>query len=170
MGKRIVIQGVSYAANGIAEVYTEHTVTTEQGMVTPSPLAASFGKLGPTSSYFNNYVHSNQSIVLHPNETLAIVERQDNTTRSAIMAYKSVDNTIYPALVCGSGFVTFGTLVDDFDTTKFDGARNSSLLPRVITNDSEIDWYIVVEVNNEQGKITPTTNPVITYRIYSSSN
>lgn len=169
MGKRIIIQGVSYAANGIAEVYTEHTVTTEQGMVTPSTTAANFGKLGSTASgaYYNNYVHSNQSIVLHPGETLAIVERQSNTTRAAIMAYKSVDDSIYPALVCTSSYQSFGTLVDDFETSKFNDVRNSSYLPRVITNDSEIDWYIVVEVNNENDTITPTTNPAISYRIYS---
>lgn len=170
MGKRVVIYGASYSVNGISENYTEYEVTTEQGMVTPAAAAANFGRLGPTTNagFYNNYVHSNQTITLSAGQSIAIAERPANTTRAAIMAYKSVDDSIYPALVCTSEYVVFGTLVDGFETSTFNEARNSEIIPRVVTNTSSSTWYIVLELNNQNSYISTASNPTIKYRIYDA--
>lgn len=171
MGKRVIINGANFQVNGISESYTEYETTTEQGMVTPSTLAASFGYLGPTSSsgFYNNYVHSNETITLNPGQAIAIVDRPVNTTRAAILAYKSVDDTIYPDLVCSSEYVQFGTLVDGFGTNEFNDARVSEMLPRVVSNNTTSEtWYIVLELNNQNSYISTTMFPTIKYRIYDA--
>lgn len=165
MGKRLIIKGADFSENGMQENYTEHEVTTEQGLINATLSDEGRTLTGTTAASYSLYVHSNQSIILHPGETIAIVERPESTTRACIFAYTEV-TSIYPALVCNSGFQNIGTPINGWGTSEYNGAHNDTRLPRILKNTSDVDYYIALQVNNPDG-ITPTSCPKIAYRIYS---
>lgn len=181
MGKRIIIKDANFSTNKIVQQpYVELTTTTVQGVVVTNTESSNFGKLGQNKSgstwFYNKYVHSNQAIILHPGDTIAIVERPNTTTRAFICAYSDVKN-IYPALECTDSTQEIGTLVAGKESfpTKCPNAINSSILPRVLKHYGTKDWYVVLQLNNNDHAITASNTESdyyigeIKYRIYTDN-
>ena len=182
MGKRIVIKEADFSANGMKEKsYKDYTVTTEQGFVNSSmpSRSSNSGYLGSTDSNYAylRTVHSNQEIILHAGDTIAIMEAPQGTdyVRMCAVSLNSTGKGKYPALICGSTAVKIGVVLSN---------SMGNIQPVKITNTSSADWTIILGAGTFKTtaptaaeklvakyvggveQASPTT-PEIAYRIYS---
>ena len=182
MGKKIIIKSANFSANGMKESYTEFVTTTEQGYFNSSMSSSGGGKLGAQTEWWGYQVcvHSNEEIVLHAGDTIAIVEApgKTNIVRIGAVALNSTGENMYPDLICDAENSTIiGTLL---------ASAGGSQPPLTLTNTSSDDWIIILGAGTYK-QTSPTaaerlvakyvggveqdspTTPEIAYRIYSDN-
>lgn len=182
MGKKIIIKGANFSANGMKESYKEFVTTTEQGYFNSRISSTGGGKLGAQTVWWGYQVcvHSNEEIVLHAGDTIAIMEApgKTNIVRIGAVALNSTGENMYPALICDADNSTvIGTIL---------AAAGASQPPIKITNTSSADWTIILGAGAYK-QTSPTaaeklvakyvggveqaspTTPEIAYRIYSEN-
>lgn len=163
MGKKIIITGADFSANGIKENHIDFEVSTAQGIILVSN-DTNEGSLAPnTSQYYNKYVHSSGKVIkLYPNDTAAVLTVPHQNLRACILSYYSV-TAVYPDNIVNDQYQTIGNL---YKRTK---NVESTLLPIKLLNDTDNILYLAIEYSVASGSITPTAYPTIAYRIYTDN-
>ena len=166
MGKRLIINGADFSANGMKETYIDKTIPTVQGIVLMS--GNDEGRLGTaTHSYAPYYVHSGDidGITLGKGETIAVLEQPLGGVRTSILVYSS-HTSVYPANVPTSTTQTIGNYID-----KIVSEYDVSSYPAAYTNNTGADVYIVIQHNKDKNdgvRLPQSELSEISYRIYAS--
>lgn len=181
MKDKIIIKDANFSQNGIKEQgYIDFTVDngrasgTQQGYVLfdDGTYVGRNRLSGKGTNYHNNWIKSTKAIVVHPGDSIVVMNMAGSLGYMCIFAYRSaIINTVtWPTYTPLDGnnqqWITISYGSGHYAKAAY---TSGSKVPLVVRNTAAYDMCIVIQGRKTSGSVTPTEVPYMEYRIYTDN-